>query len=215
MANEKNQKEQNFPVKKNIIAVVACIAVVFGLAVLMSGTDEPKAVKPTPVAADVKQPANIKAKENAARVEAKKQPIVINENMARIDISTALAEDKKPQFMVYVNGSEKPLKRAFWMYRKGLYGSTIQKDGEKLDIVIKVLKDADIKLSASGIQKLDKKKNKVPVWVEYTKFSINDENILKSAKKVWFEEPLEHELKAKAGQEYKIHAEWHKDSKKK
>ena len=95
------------------------------------------------------------------------------------------------------------------MYKKRFHGFTIQKSETKFDIVIKTVKDADITLFLRSIQKRENKIN-IPVWVTYTSLTINDKEILNEAKSVWFNEPFEYHINAKAGEEYKIHTEWQK-----
>lgn len=198
MAKEQNKKEQKVSAKKYLITIMVGVAVVLCFALLSENTERTQSVKAVaPIAVKIEQPV-VKNTE---------------ENMARIDISAILAEDEKPQFMIYVDGSETPLKNALWMHNIGLYGFTLQKNGKSLDIVIKALNDVEIKFSASGIQKLDKNKNNIPVWVEYTSFNIDGTEVLDKVERVWFKKPFTYELDVKAGREYKIHTEWHKDSK--
>ena len=190
MSKENDQEKQNTSKSKYIlgIAVIVLIASYFAC---LNNTEKTTTAVPT-----------------TAKVHN-----IEEQTTARIDISTNLAEDEKPQFLIFVDGAEKPQKRAFWMYRKGLYGSTVQKEGKELNIVIKALKDANIKLLLSGAQQVDEKKKNIPAWVKYTAFTIDDNAVLDEAKPVWFEEPFTYTIKAKEGEEYKIHTEWQKDNK--
>lgn len=129
--------------------------------------------------------------------------------VARIDITTKLADAKKTQFEVYVDGSKTPEKQAEWMHKFGNQGYTIEKDSGTKDIVIKALNDVNIKISLRG-KKGQVNKEKAPRLVKYTVFSINDEKILKKDIVASYEKSFNHVIKAKAGEEYKIHLEWKK-----
>ena len=198
---EKNEDQKQNP-SKSKYWIGAGVIVLLAICSVLVAKDSKKTT-------DMDTKSTIRVEENVTN-EIKKENIAVeNENMARIDISTPLAEDGKSQFEIYVDGSEEPLKRAFWMYKKRFHGFTIQKSETKFDIVIKTVKDADITLFLRSIQKRENKIN-IPVWVTYTSLTINDKEILNEAKSVWFNEPFEYHINAKAGEEYKIHTEWQK-----
>ena len=133
--------------------------------------------------------------------------------VARIDISTKLVDAKKPQFEVYVDGSKTPEKQAEWMQKSGNQGYVVQKDKNSTDISIKSLNDNELMIVLRGPDKRDENKKFIPVWVKYTSLTVNGKKILSEPVSVWHNKPFRHTVKAKAGDEIKIHAEWTKADK--
>lgn len=133
--------------------------------------------------------------------------------VARIDISTKLVDAKKPQFEVYVDGSKTPEKQAGWMQKSGNQGYVVQRDDGAKNIKLKALKDVDIDIILRGPDKRDENKKFIPVWVKYTSVTVNGKKILSEPVSVWHNKPFRHTIKAKAGDEIKIHAEWTKADK--
>lgn len=130
--------------------------------------------------------------------------------VARIDISTKLVDAKKPQFEVYVDGSKNPEKQADWMNKFESQGYVIQKNSGKTNIIIKVFNDSDINVVLRGKWEQDKDKKMVENWVKYTSVTVNGKKILSEPVSVWHNKPFRHTIKAKSGDEIKIHAEWTK-----
>ncbi|MBR1600276.1 MAG: hypothetical protein IJ677_01710 [Alphaproteobacteria bacterium] len=133
--------------------------------------------------------------------------------VARIDLTTKLVDAKKPQFEVYVDGSKTPEKQAGWMQKSGNQGYVIQRDKSSTDINIKSLNDSELMVVLRGPDKRDENKKFIPVWVKYTSFTVNGKKILSEPVSVWHNKPFRHTIKAKAGDEIKIHAEWTKADK--
>lgn len=132
--------------------------------------------------------------------------------VARIDISTKLVDAKKPQFEVYVDGSKTPEKQAGWMPNFDIQGYVIQKDDGMKNIKLKVLNDAYINIFLKGLRD-EQNGNLSQHWVKYTSLKVNGKEILPEAVEVWYNKPFRHTIKAKAGDEIKIHAEWTKADK--
>ena len=128
---------------------------------------------------------------------------------ARIDITTNLVDAAKPQFEVYVDSSENPEKQASWMPKFETQGYVVQSDNGDIDIVINAIKeDTDINLTLRGKWEQDKDNNMMENWVKYTSLTINGKEILPEAVAVWHNKPYRYTINAKAGEEYKVHAEW-------
>ena len=131
--------------------------------------------------------------------------------IARIDLTAKLVDAEKPQFEVYVDSSENPEKQASWMPKFETQGYVVQSDNGNIDIVINAIKeDTDINLTLRGKWEQDEDKKMVENWVKYTSVSVNGKEILPEAVEVWHNKPFRYTINAKAGEEYKIHAEWTK-----
>ena len=135
------------------------------------------------------------------------------QTIARIDISTTLIDDGKMQFEVYADESEVPLEQADWMPKYNAQGNVVQKEGNSVNIIIKALNDSVIRISLKGPWKLNENGKQEEVWVKYTSLTIDGEEILPEPVNVWHDKTFAHTINTKAGEEYKIHAEWTKADK--
>lgn len=190
------KKEIKKEEKKNgtIYAVIAIIviAIASGMVFFKSGSGTDKA--------NTIQKVAIETEEATAAKEEK--------TVARIDITTPLVDADKPQFEVYVDGSETPEKQNLTMNKYKDQGYVVQKAGNSLDLVVKVLKNSDIRMILRGIWDKDTNGNLVEHWVKYTDVNVDGENILPSPVDVWHNKPFIHIINAKAGYEYKISVKW-------
>lgn len=173
-----------------IIAIVVAIAVIAGGIMLFKQSNNVKVS--TPKVTTVSKPKAEKT-------------------VARIDLTAKLVDAEKPQFEVYVDGSENSEKQASWMPKFETQGYVVQSDNGDIDIVINAIKeDTDINLTLRGNWEQDEDKKMVENWVKYTSVSVNGKEILPEAVEVWHNKPFRYTINAKAGEEYKIHAEWTK-----
>ena len=178
-----------------IIAVVVAITVIVGGIMLFKPSNNAKV-----------QEQKVATATTAPKPKAEK-------TVARIDIITKLVDAKKPQFEVYVDGSKTPEKQTEWMPKFGNQGYVVQKDKNSTDISIKSLNDNELMIVLRGPDKRDENKKFIPVWVKYTSLTVNGKKILSEPVSVWHNKPFRHTIKAKAGDEIKIHAEWTKADK--
>lgn len=204
--NKEVKKEE----KKNG-AIYAVIAIVVVIIVGVATFFKPEANKNSAIAT---QP------DIAEAIEVKTEPIVAtvgedtNEQItARIDITTPLVDADTPQFEVYIDDADMPEEQADWMPKFGNQGYVLQKDDGVQDIKLNALKDIDIELILRGPDKRDENNQFIPVWVTYTSLTVNGKEILQEAVNVWHNKPFRYTINAKAGEEYKIHAEWTKADK--
>ena len=127
---------------------------------------------------------------------------------ARIDVTTKLVDAEKPQFEIYADGSEMPIKQADWMPRYGIQGYVVQEKGYSKDFVIKSLKDAEIRILLKGPDKRDENNKIIENWVDYVSFSVDGKDILPEKTAAWHNKPFVHVLNAKSGEEHKIKVKW-------
>ena len=128
--------------------------------------------------------------------------------IARMDISTKLVDANKPQFEVYVDGSETAEKQAAWMPTYKVQGYVVQKEANEMNVVVKSLTDSTIKVNLRGPDKRDANNELVPVWVKYTSVKIDGDEILSEPVNVWHNKPFAHNVDVKAGGTYNITAKW-------
>lgn len=187
MKNEENKKGK-------VYIAVAAIVIIVGAIVFFKLKADTKNV-------EVSQPVQAEA------VNQQAEPVI-----ARIDIAAPLADVDKPPFEVYVNGSDTPEKQAKWMPLHKIQGYVIQKDKSPLNMVIKANKDVNIKFTLRGIRDL-KNEKLVEHWVNYKSFIVDGKKLISKDTPLWYGKRLNKEIKAKAGQEYKVYIEWTKADK--
>lgn len=187
----KTEKKKN---NKIYVAIATIVAIVGIISFFKTGTNTD----------------NASVNKQVVTQEAKPQKELIT---ARVDITTPLVDANTPQFEVYVDDSDKPLKQAVWMSKYNIQGCVALKDGGSMDILIKVLKDSDIKILLKGIWDKNTNGKIIEHWVKYKVFTINDVEILTEPTEVWHNEPFTHTIDAEAGDEYKVHIEWENNGK--
>ena len=141
----------------------------------------------------------------ATKVEPKEEKTV-----ARIDLTTPLVDADKPQFEVYVDGSKTSEKQAAWWPNFGFQGYVIQKVDNSTNFVIEMLEDAEFNIILRGPSKRDENKKFIPIWVDYTSFTINGEEVLLTTLPVWHNKPFVKKIKASKGKKYKVKINWTK-----
>lgn len=101
----------------------------------------------------------------------------------------------------YINISE-----PFWL--GDLYsGFVITNKNNSIDFSVKCIGDSVFNIKLRGVhRKLNKKLT--PIFINYTKCLINDENVLKENKVVFHDTPIEFNKNVKDGEIIKIHVEW-------
>ena len=178
-----------------VTAVVVAIAVISGGVMLFKPSNNAKV-----------QEQKVETATTAPKPKAEK-------TVARIDLTTKLVDADKPQFEVYVDDAVAPVTQASWMHKYNIQGNVVQKEGNAVDVVIKAIKDTDIDVVLKGPWEQDKDKKMVENWVKYTSVTVNGKKILSEPVSVWHNRPFHHTIKAKSGDEIKIHAEWTKADK--
>ena len=133
---------------------------------------------------------------------------------ARIDISEKTA-NSNPCFEVREVSTKKLLSPAKWMANWGSQGYVIQKNAMSEELEITAISDkCKINFALRGPWELkdknDSKKGIKELWVEYTKFAINGQDILLSPKPAWHNKPIYHSVTAQKGNIFYVLLNWRK-----
>lgn len=143
------------------------------------------------------------------KVENQAQPTT-----ARIDISEKTT-NLNPCFEVREVSTKKLLSPAKWMANWGSQGYVIQKNAiaEELEITVNSDK-CKINFVLRGPWELKDKKDKTKgikeLWVEYTKFAINGQDIITKPTPAWHNKPIYHSVTAQKGNVFYVQAKWRK-----
>ncbi len=79
-----------------------------------------------------------------------------------------------------------------------------------MELVAKAAVDGKLTVDLKGIyarNPADKSK-RIPYWIDYTKFCVNDKVIFDTLTPAWHDKPYSCDMKVEAGQEIKIQVQW-------
>ena len=108
-----------------------------------------------------------------------------------------------------VSDDRADVRKPAWFQKNGV-GYIIQSYVGSLNIVFDVVDGGLVNLNLKGLFYADpKKKSKhIPYWVDYTKFTVNDNVVFDELKPVWLDAPYNYKFEAKAGEQVTINIEW-------
>ncbi len=143
------------------------------------------------------------------KVENQSQPAT-----ARIDISEKTT-NSQPCFIIKNLADGELFTPTGWMAKNGLQGYVVQKEAMSQELEITATSDkCKINFALRGPWELKDKKNKSKgikeLWVEYTKFSINGQNIITKPTQAWHNKQFYHSITAQKGNIFYVQAKWRK-----
>ena len=126
----------------------------------------------------------------------------------RLDIQLKTTIQKDFQ-IVSVSDDKAEIRKPEWCNRNGV-GYVIQSYAGKLTIVFKVIAGGTATFALKGLFYPDpqNKGKRIPYWVDYTKFAVNDKVIFNKLTPVWHDKPYNYTLETKAGEEITVSVEW-------
>ena len=127
---------------------------------------------------------------------------------ARIDVKLISDGESDLQIISVSDGNAK-VNKADWLSGNES-GWFIQSYCGKLEIIAKANVDGQIQFVLKGIdmRNPDDKSKRVPYWVDYKKFTVNDNKIFNKLIPAWHDKPFRYKMDVKADEEIKIEVEW-------
>ncbi|MBR4905171.1 MAG: glycosyltransferase [Selenomonadaceae bacterium] len=127
---------------------------------------------------------------------------------SRVDVKLIPNGGGKLQ-IVSVSDDKAAVKRAGWL-KNNESGYFIQSYVGKMEIITKATGDGQIQFILKGIDVCnpEDKSKRVPYWVDYTKFVVNENEIFNKTTPAWHDKPYRYKLNVKADEEIKIQVEW-------
>lgn len=125
----------------------------------------------------------------------------------RIDIKNFGAKDNAVEVIENSDMDSRVQQPRWFTNQKGI-GTQIQSKKGNIRLKIKCINDGKLNVTLRGIDFRDDYDNRLPIYVKYTKFMIDDENIIDNPAFVWHNEPVSHEINVKDGQNVDIFVEW-------
>lgn len=135
------------------------------------------------------------------------QNLLMKYFIARIDIKNT-GNVQNNVSIIHANKFNANIYYPSWFENNHGKGMVIQSDCGVLDFELKCVNDGILKILLRAIVHRDKKGNRFPVYIDYTKLSINGTDILKKNKLVNYDAPYLFEQKVKDSEIIKIHVEW-------
>lgn len=86
-------------------------------------------------------------------------------------------------------------------------GFIITNKNNSIDFKVRCVGGGNLDIKLRGIDK-KLKKQRVPIYIDFTKFLVNDESVMKSHKIVFHNNPVIHSKKVEDGEIVKVHVEW-------
>ena len=125
----------------------------------------------------------------------------------RIDIKNFGAKDNAVE-VIENSDMDSTVQQPRWFTNQKGIGTQIQSKKGNIRLKVKCINDGKLNVTLRGIDFRDDYDNRLPIYVKYTKFMIDDENIIDNPAFVWHNEPVFHEINVKDGQNVDIFVEW-------
>ena len=128
-------------------------------------------------------------------------------NLARIDIKN-FGEEKNSLDIIHVSDSKCNINKPHWFKNEKGEGILIESLKNKLFLELKCIGDGilNIHLRSSDIRNDDE--DQVPIYINYTKLTINDNIIFNENKVVWHNNPYIYQMNVKNDELIKLTIEW-------
>ena len=128
-------------------------------------------------------------------------------NRGRVDIVNRGNKDNSVQILDYSDNLAL-IKFPKWLNTESGTGCVIHSENNFMDIKFKCIGDGDLTIYLRGVDAHDTNGNRIPIYLYYSNFILNDEVIFKEDKLAWHNKPFEKSLSVKDGEIVKIHIEW-------
>lgn len=126
---------------------------------------------------------------------------------SRIDIKNFGTETNNVE-IIELSDNNSFIDKPKWYKNELGEGLQIQSKKGVLHLKIKCINDGKLKIDLRGIDFRDKMQNRIPIYVNYESFIVNNEEILKESILVWHDSPHIFEKNVKDGEIVSIVARW-------
>lgn len=132
---------------------------------------------------------------------------LLNYFTARIDIINYGGENNTVEL---VNNSdvESTFISPIWLKSANGYGTIVQSHKCSIDLLVKCVGKGNLKISLRGIDIRDKNRKRFPIYIDFTKFVVDNQNILNEPTLVWHDIPYSFKKDVDNGDLVSIHVEW-------
>lgn len=127
-------------------------------------------------------------------------------NAARVDIINRGDEDNTIEFLnvpelINVDFPD-------WFKSENGSGAVIKTQEKSFDLTFKCINNGQLEIALRGPNIRDKSNNLIPHYVDFNKFNLNDEKIIKNRESVWHDSPYIFQKVVFDGDIINLHVEW-------
>ena len=123
---------------------------------------------------------------------------------ARIDIKNFGTHENNLEIM-QISDYSADIYHPTWFKDDEGQGKLIESSAGILNLELKCIKSGLLKIWLRGIDCMDKNNHRFPIFIDFIKFEINNENLINKNTLVWHDEPYVHEKKVEDSEIIKIH----------
>lgn len=127
-------------------------------------------------------------------------------NMGRVDLKNMGSEQN--DFSIIINDKNAIIRSPSWFKNEEGTGRTIQSFYGHLKFKIKIKNNGIFTFYLRTADIRDKNKKPFPIYINYTKFIVNGNDILKESKLVWHNRPYIYKEQVKNNDELDVYIEW-------
>lgn len=128
-------------------------------------------------------------------------------NRGRIDIANRGNKGNGIQILKCSDDSAS-VKFPDWLKAESGSGCVIHSEKNFIDMEFICIGDGDVTIYLRGLNAHDSEGNRIPIFINYSNFILNDEVIFEEDKLVWHNKPFEKLIGVKHGDIIKMHVEW-------
>ena len=125
----------------------------------------------------------------------------------RIDIKN-LGSENNDVLLIDSNDSLQSFYAPDWFKDSNGIGHVLTSNNGSLDLSFKCVNDGTINLNFKGIDYSDRKGNRIPIYVDYTEITVDDENLVSGSRVFWHDNSFNFQKSVKNGQIIKIKVKW-------
>ena len=125
----------------------------------------------------------------------------------RIDIKN-LGSENNDLILIDSSDSLQSFYAPDWFKDSNGIGHVLTSNAGSLDVSFKCVNDGTINFNFKGMDFSDKRGNRIPIYVDYTEITVDDENLVSGSKVFWHDNPFNFQKNVKDGQIVKINVKW-------
>ncbi len=127
-------------------------------------------------------------------------------NTARIDIINKGANNDIE--FISCSDANSIHKKPAWIKPENGGALVVESKNNSMDLKFRCVKDGKLDISLKGKDVRDKNRNRFPVYIDYSEFTVNGAKILKENILTWHDKPYVYSKNVKNGEEITIHVTW-------
>lgn len=139
-------------------------------------------------------------------VNAAKVRDIENVSYARVDIKNRGADDNDIKILELSDKNAQVVSPS-WMHKDG-NGRVVKSSAGHVSLKVKCKGSGVLGIDLRGPDIRDSENKRVPIWINYTKFSVDNKVILNTVKPIWHDGPIKFSLNVEDGQVVAVNAEW-------